>query len=54
MSKTVLLVDDEDDIREVAQVSLESMAGWEVRTAADGSEGLALAAASRPDAILWT
>src|SRR5690349_1774945 len=28
--KKVLIVDDEDDIREVAQLSLEMMAGWEV------------------------
>lgn len=52
MSKTVLLVDDEDDIREIGQVSLEMVAGWEVHTAADGAEGLKAAAANQPDAIL--
>lgn len=52
MSTTVLLVDDESDIREVAQVSLEMVAGWDVHTAADGSEGLAAAVAHHPDAIL--
>lgn len=52
MSKTVLLVDDEDDIREVAQVSLEMVGGWDVRTAADGAAGLAAAHAQVPDAIL--
>jgi CheY-like chemotaxis protein len=52
MSRKILLVDDEDDIREVAQMSLEMTAGWDVLTAASGAEGLRLAAAERPDAIL--
>ena len=52
MSRTILLVDDEDDIREVAQLSLEMTAGWEVRTASSGAEALRLAAANPPDAIL--
>ena len=52
MSRKILLVDDEDDIREVAQLSLEMTAGWEVRTARSGAEALRLAPAERPDAIL--
>ncbi len=52
MSRKILLVDDEDDIREVAQLSLEMTAGWEVRTASSGAEALRLAPAERPDAIL--
>jgi CheY-like chemotaxis protein len=52
MSRKILLVDDEDDIREVAQMSLEMTAGWEVVTAASGAEALRMAAAERPDAIL--
>ena len=36
MTPRVLIVDDEPDIREVAQMSLESVAGWEVLEAADG------------------
>jgi CheY-like chemotaxis protein len=50
--KRILIVDDEDDIREVAQMTLEMMAGWEVRAAASGEQALALAAADPPDAIL--
>jgi CheY-like chemotaxis protein len=50
--KRILIVDDEDDIREVAQMTLEMMAGWEVRTASSGAEALSLAAADPPDAIL--
>jgi CheY-like chemotaxis protein len=49
---TVLIIDDEDDIREVAALSLESVAGWEVVTANSGSQGLARAVEHRPDAIL--
>lgn len=52
MPKRVLIVDDEDDIREVAQLSLEMMKGWEVLTAASGSEALIKAEAEVPDAIL--
>jgi CheY-like chemotaxis protein len=48
----ILIIDDEDDIREVAALSLESVAGWEVITANSGSQGLARAAEHRPDAIL--
>lgn len=52
MSRTILLVDDEDDIREVAQMSLEMTAGWTVVAASSGQEALRMAAAERPDAIL--
>ena len=52
MARRVLLIDDEADIREVAQVSLELMAGWQVLTAGSGAEGVACAAADQPDAIL--
>jgi CheY-like chemotaxis protein len=52
MPRRVLIVDDEDDIREVAQMSLEMVAGWEVIPARSGDEGVRLAAEERPDAIL--
>jgi CheY-like chemotaxis protein len=51
-SRRVLLIDDEDDIREVAQLSLEMVAHWDVVTASSGAEGLRRAAADRPDAIV--
>lgn len=50
--KRILVIDDEDDIREVAQLSLETVAGWEVLTACSGSEGLTKAATEQPNAIL--
>ena len=51
-TRRVLLIDDEDDIREVATVSLSKLGGWEVVAAGSGMEGLAKAEATRPDAIL--
>src|SRR4051794_25936021 len=52
MSKRILIVDDEDDIREVAQVSLELVGQWEVVTAASGRDGIERARSAHPDAIL--
>jgi CheY-like chemotaxis protein len=52
MSKRVLLIDDEDDIREVAGMSLETVAGWTTLAARSGREGLKIAAEQQPDAIL--
>jgi len=46
------LVDDEDDIREVAGISLEAVGGWQVSSASCGREGIEKALAERPDAIL--
>lgn len=50
--KHVLIIDDEEDIREVAELTLQTMGGWEVTTAASGIEGLTIARAQQPDAIL--
>ncbi len=52
MTKQMLVIDDEDDIREVAQLCLEMFGGWQVLTASSGSEGLVLAEVEQPDAIL--
>jgi CheY-like chemotaxis protein len=48
----VLIIEDDDDIRELTQFSLEMVAGWEVLAAASGQQGLGMAEAERPDAIL--
>ena len=50
--KHILLVDDEDDIREVAGLSLEAVGDWRVSSAASGTEAISKAEADRPDAIL--
>ncbi len=51
-TKRILVVDDDDFIREVAQTSLELVGGHEVFTADCGHDGLARAREDRPDAIL--
>ena len=51
-NKKILVIDDEEDIQDVALVALEVVGGWEVITADSGSEGLHLAATEQPDAIL--
>ncbi len=50
--RTVLLVDDEPDIRLVARMSLELAGGLTVLEAGSGEEALALAGRSAPDLIL--
>jgi CheY-like chemotaxis protein len=52
--RLILIIDDEDDIREVAALSLEATAGWEIITASSGAEGIKAAAnpKHRPHAIL--
>jgi CheY-like chemotaxis protein len=52
MAKRILIIDDEEDIRTVAALSLETVAGWEVMTAGSGAAGIAKARSSQPDAIL--
>lgn len=51
-SKRILVIDDEDDIRAVVQVSLEEFGGWQTIAATSGTEGLAIARSNVPDAIL--
>jgi len=48
----ILIIDDEDDIREVAALSLETVADWQVYVANSGAQGLARAIEHQPDAIL--
>ena len=52
MARRILIIDDEEDIREVAALSLETVAGWDVLVAGSGAAGIAKARESRPDAIL--
>ena len=50
--RKVLLAEDEEDIRKVAQISLQFRGGWEVVLATNGEECLAKAASDHPDVIL--
>jgi CheY-like chemotaxis protein len=52
MTKRILIVDDEEDICLVMQASLEEFGGWQTFLAHSGAEGLTVAQAQRPDAIL--
>lgn len=52
MSRSILIVDDEPDIREVARMSLEAVAGWQVLVAENGHEAAEIARRERPDAVL--
>jgi len=48
----VLIIDDEDDIRRVARLSLARIGGMDVIEAASGRDGLRLAEAEQPDVVL--
>ena len=52
MPARILYVDDEDDIREIAQMSLELEPEFEVRSCSSGAAALTDAAAWHPDLIL--
>jgi CheY-like chemotaxis protein len=50
--RKVMLVDDEDDIRTIGQLSLGRVGGWETVLAASGAEAVKKALAEKPDLIL--
>ena len=52
MRRRVLIVDDEEHVREVAAISLELTAGWDVRQAESGTDAVPAAIAWGPDVIL--
>lgn len=52
VTKRILIVDDEKDIRDVVRVSLEEFAGWLTISATSGVEGLQIAKTEALDAIL--
>ena len=50
--RRVLVVDDDDSIREIATVTLSVIGGWDVVTASSGAEALDRAGADPPEAVL--
>ncbi len=52
MTKRILVIDDEERIREVVRACLEDLGGWEAIAATSAKEGLLLAQAHSLDAIL--
>ncbi len=47
-----MLVDDEPDIRTVAEMSLSHVGGWNTLVASNGAQALTMAAEHRPDVIV--
>ena len=54
MNKTILVVDDEEDVRSLIKLGLEMAAGWTVLTASSGQEGFDVATIEQPDIILFS
>lgn len=52
MTKRILVVDDEDSLRDLACTCLEDLGGWQVIAAASGQEALLKAASNLLDAII--
>ncbi|HTV56771.1 MAG TPA: response regulator [Terriglobia bacterium] len=52
MRRKILIIDDEDSIREVVKVTLEVLSGWIAVTASSAKQGIMVAADEKPDAIL--
>jgi CheY-like chemotaxis protein len=52
LPRKVLVVDDDDIIREVAKLALEVVGGWQVTTATNGHEASRMASQDRPDVVL--
>jgi CheY-like chemotaxis protein len=50
--KTILLIDDELNVREIVKFCLQDLAGWNVLTADSFLEGLQNAVRDSPDAIV--
>ncbi|WAL59214.1 response regulator [Thermocoleostomius sinensis] len=51
-NKCILIVDDEDDARSIAQLALQMQTDWTILLADCGQAALTIAAEQQPDAIL--
>jgi len=52
IGRQILIVDDEEHLRELVQVCLEDLAGWDTLVASSGKECLQILQTERPSAIL--
>lgn len=52
MTRSAVVVDDEPDIREIARLALETVAGWRVTVCSSGVEAVELVAGVQPDVVL--
>ncbi len=52
MTKQVLVIDDDDGVREIIQISLEAVTDWTVWTADSGKNGMAIAKSEPLDLVL--
>jgi CheY-like chemotaxis protein len=50
--KKILIVDDEEHLRELVQLCMEDLAGWDTLVAASGKECLEILETEKPNAIL--
>ena len=51
-TRKVLVVDDDDVIREVAKVALEVVGGWQVISVGNGADAQEIARSEQPDVVL--
>ncbi|MFD6445799.1 response regulator [Promicromonospora sp. NPDC060204] len=52
MSRRILVVDDDEAIRDVVRTGLEMVARWSVRLASNGEQAITLCGEDPPDAVL--
>lgn len=52
IDRRILVVDDEEHLRELVQACLEDLGGWETLTAGSGEDCLQILQTERPSAIL--
>ena len=50
--RKILFVDDDEDIRTIARLSLTAVGGWDVTLASSGPQAIELAGTDRPDLIM--
>jgi CheY-like chemotaxis protein len=52
MTRRIIVIDDDDDVREITELSLSHFGGWEVTAVDNGTDGADCVATGAPDAVL--